>query len=291
MTALLLSVALAVMPEVAQTATSQSPPATPSPAPSPQSPAAPSASAPYVLGSEDLLRITVFDEPDLTNSYRVLSDGMINFPLIGLIQAGGLTLRELEERLTAELSAGFLRNPQVRAEIDQYRSRSVFVIGEVRSPGKITMTGDMSLIEALAQAGSPTATASNELIVVHPKRATSAATLPEDAEAERTRVNIKDLQLGGRGLNIVLQDGDTVFVPKAQTFYVNGQVRSPGLYVLDPPMTVLQAISLAGGLAERGSDRGIKIVRLIDGKRQEIDASLEDLVQGDDTILIRQRFF
>jgi polysaccharide export outer membrane protein len=262
------------------------------PQPPPQQ-AAPPPEGAYVLGPQDLLKITVFDEPDLTNSYRIDSDGSLNFPLIGLVQAGTLTVRGLEERLTKALAAGYLRNPQVRVEIEQYRSRSVFVIGEVRSPGRIAMSGRLTLIEALALAGSPTAAASTELIVVHPKKANSATpTLPEEAvDAERIRINIKDLQLGNAGLDVVLADGDTVYVPKAQTFYVTGQVRNPGAYVLDPPMTVLQAISLAGGMTENGSSRGIRILRTVNGVQLELTASLSDLVQGDDTIQVRRRFF
>ena len=118
-----------------------------------------------------------------------------------------------------------------------------------------------------------------------------AAGTDGDADAERTPVNLKDLQLGKAGLDIVLEDGDTIYVPKAQIFYVNGYVVHPGSYVLDPGMTVLQAISLAGGLSERGSDRGMKIVRMNNGRREEIDAKLTDLIQANDTILIRQRFF
>jgi polysaccharide export outer membrane protein len=262
------------------------------PPPPPKQPVSPPEGA-YVLGPQDLLKITVFDEPDLTNSYRVDSDGSLNFPLIGLVPAGGLTVRGLEERLTSALAAGYLRNPQVRVEIEQYRSRSVFVIGEVRSPGRIAMSGRLTVIEALAMAGSPTAAASTELIVVHPKKANPArATLPEEAvDADRIRINIRDLQLGSAGLDIVLADGDTVYVPKAQTFYVTGQVRNPGAYVLDPPMSVLQAISLAGGITENGSSRGIRILRTVNGIQQEITASLTDLIQGDDTIQVRRRFF
>ncbi len=248
----------------------------------------------YIIGAQDLLTITVFNEPDLTNNYRVDADGMITFPLIGRVPSAGLTLVELQDRIRSALASGYIRNPQVRVEIEQYKSQSVYVIGEVRSPGKITMTGEMKLIEALALAGSPTASASNELIVVHPKKphAAGTATLPgEDADAVTTRVNIKDLQVGKAGQDVLLQDGDTLFVPKAQAFYITGQVRNPGSYVLDPGMTVLQAISLAGGLTDRGSDRGIKAVRIIDGKRKEVDVKLTDLVQADDTIQIRQRFF
>lgn len=265
-------------------AAAQTPQGPPQPAP---------AATSYTIGAEDLLTITVFGEQDLTNKYRVDTDGMITFPLIGRIPASGLTIREFQDRLTSQLASGYIKNPQVRVEIDQYKSQSVFVIGEVRSPGKITMTGAMSLIEALALAGSPTSAASNELIVVHPRKPTAAgATMPdEDKDAETTRVNIKDLQVGKAGVDVVLRDGDTIFVPKAQTFYITGQVKNPGSYVLDPGMTVLQAISLAGGLTERGSDRGIKIERIVKGKRLVVEVKLTDTVQPNDTIQVRSRFF
>ena len=286
---LLLALHLAPQPPAPQTS-----PQVPETAPRSQAPVANVNVNGYVIGAQDQLKITVFDEPDLSTNYRVDSDGMITFPLIGRVPARGLTLSEFQDRLIARLTAGYIRNPQVRVEIDQYKSQNVFVIGEVRTPGKMTMTGTMSLIEALAMAGSPTAAASNELVVVHPRRpkAEGTPTLPEDdRDAETTRVNIKDLQVGKAGQNIVLQDGDTIYVPKAQTFYITGQVRNPGSYVLDPGMTVLQAISLAGGLTERGSDRGIKIIRIVDGRRREIDVREADSVLANDTIQIRQKFF
>jgi len=260
-----------------------------------QTPAPPAAAnSGYTIGADDLLTITVFGEADLTNKYRVESDGMITFPLVGRIPAAGLTLREVQDRLTTQLASGFIRNPQVRVEVDQYRSQNVFVIGEVRSPGKITMTGSMSLIEALALAGSPTTAASTELVVVHPKKpkAAGAATMPgDDVDAETTRVNIKDLQVGKAGQDVTLHDGDTIYVPKAQIFYITGQVKNPGQYVYDTGMNVQQAMALAGGLTDRGSDRGMKIRRLFNGVEIEIDARLETKIQPNDTIIIRQRFF
>ena len=126
----------------------------PAPLPAPPRPE-PAAAAParYMIGPQDLLKITVFDEPDLTNSYRVDGDGFITFPYIGRVPAGGLTLAELQDRIRGLLAAGFIRNPQVRAEIGEFKSQSVLVSGEVRQPGKITMTGAMTLLEALAAAG------------------------------------------------------------------------------------------------------------------------------------------
>jgi polysaccharide export outer membrane protein len=247
----------------------------------------------YTINAQDILNVQVFDEPDLSTKYRVEADGMITFPLIGRVPASGLTLREFQDRLRASLAAGYIKNPQVRVDIDAYKSQSVYVIGEVRSPGKIAIAGTMSLIEALALAGSPTVAASSELIVVHPKKAKpGAATLPdEDADADRTRVNIKDLQVGKAGLDIALQDGDTIFVPKAQQIYITGQVRNPGSYVLDPGMTLLQALALAGGISDRGSDRRIKIIRIVNNKRSEVDAKMTDIIQANDTIEVGQRFF
>jgi polysaccharide export outer membrane protein len=243
--------------------------------------------ASYVIGPQDQLAITVYDEPDLTNRYRVDDAGFISFPLISRIPAAGLTVAEFEDRLRATLADGYIRNPQVRVDIEQYRSRSVVVTGAVRSPQKLTMTGSlMTLLEALALAGSPTAEASNEVIVTRKRQ---NAVKPEDVE--EIRVNRRDLELGRSGRDVLLRDGDIVNVPTAQRFYVDGQVRNPGPFVLDPGMTVQQAIALAGGLSERGSDRGIVARRLIKGKMTDVDVKLDDKVQAGDTIVVRQRFF
>jgi polysaccharide export outer membrane protein len=247
----------------------------------------------YRIGLQDEIKITVFDEPDLSAMYRVDADGAITFPLVGHVDAAGLTLAEFQQRITAMLAAGFLRNPQVRVEINQYKSQFVYVIGEVRAPGKITMTGTtMTLLEALALAGSPTANASNEVIVVHPTRPAAPGEQPAvEAEGARVSVNRKDLELGKAGQDVVLQDGDIINVPSAQHFYITGMVRNPGTFVLDPGITVQQAIALAGGLNERGSDRRIKVSRLVGGKLTELGIELEDKIQPGDTITISGRFF
>src|SRR4051812_46049966 len=226
----------------------QTPPATGSAQASPQrlEPAAAAAPAGYMIGPQDLLKITVFGEAELTNSYRVEADGFITFPYIGRVMASGMTLQDLQDRIRTLLSAGFIKNPQVRAEIGEFKSQSVLVGGEVRQPGKITMTGAMTLLEALAAAGSATSSASSELTIAHSRRAGATG------DSQVVRVNWKDLELG-KGRDVPLQDGDIVNVPKAQTFFITGQVRNGGPYVLEPGTTVQQAIAMAGGLNERGS--------------------------------------
>jgi polysaccharide export outer membrane protein len=245
----------------------------------------------YVVGPQDNLSISVTDETDLSGKYRVDTDGTLTFPYLGRVPVAGLTLEDLQSRLTSLLKAGYIKNPQVRVEVDQYKSRSVYVIGEVRTPGKVTMAGTtLTLLEALALAGSPTANASNEVIVVHPSKRV-AGTPPGDLEGERVTVNRKDLELGKTGQDIVLLDGDIINVPVAQRFYISGFVRNPGYYVLDPGMTIDQAIALAGGLSDRGSNRRISAKRQINGKVAEVSVNLEDKVQANDTINIPSRFF
>jgi polysaccharide export outer membrane protein len=245
----------------------------------------------YVIGSQDSIRITVFDEPELSGTYRVESDGMLMFPLVQRVAASGLTLREFQERLTKQLANGFIRNPQVRVEIDQYKSQSVFVMGEVRTPMKVTMTGSMTLLEALAQAGSPTTTASSIITIVHPTRVNTTGAMPDpDAEkdAEKSVVNLTDLQAAN---SFVLRDGDIITVPKAETFYISGNVRNPGSYVLQPGETLEQALAVAGGLTERGTTRGVKANRLVNGKPIEVTLKLADLIKSGDTITIPSRLF
>src|SRR5438874_2151621 len=161
----------------------------------------------YQIGPQDQLKVTVLDEADLSTIYRVDADGTITMNYIGKVEAAGLTLTDVQERIRGKLAAGYLKNPQVRVEIESYKSQSVMVSGEVRAPGKITMTGAMTVLEALAAAGSPTSTASTELTIAHVKKPGAEA-----ADSEVTRVNWKDLQLG-RGTDVGLQDGDILNIP------------------------------------------------------------------------------
>jgi polysaccharide export outer membrane protein len=248
--------------------------------------------AAYVVGPNDALAIKVFDEPPLSGLFRVDADGSITFPLVGRVEVAGRTVREIEARLTRLLADGFLRRPQVSVEIGEYRSRRIVVMGEVRAPGQYAIEGDVTLLEVLAKAGSLTPTAGSEVLVRRAKESAppSAEAGPDGAGGvEVLRVSLEDLRTGKSGLDVLLRDGDTIIVEPAPRFYISGFVRSPGFYVLQPRMTVQQAIAVAGGLTERGSDRGIKIQRVEQGTSIERDARLTDLVQPNDTVKIRQR--
>jgi polysaccharide biosynthesis/export protein len=245
----------------------------------------------YRIGPQDQLKITVFDEPDLTNVYRVDAEGFVSFPLINRVAASGSTVSELQDRVRTMLAAGYLKNPQVRVEIEAYKSQSIIVSGEVRAPGKIAMTGAMTLVEALAAAGSPTSQASNEVTVSRQKRPSAPGAPVNPNDVEIIRVNLKDLQLGRAGRDIVLQDGDLVVISKAQTFFITGQVRTSGSFIWEPGMSVEQAIALAGGLNDRGSTRGIRATRVINGKTADVRVNLDDKVEPNDVIKIGSKIF
>jgi polysaccharide export outer membrane protein len=252
-------------------------------------------SADYVVGAHDVLTITCYDQADLSGKFAVEADGTFTYPMIGRFKAGGLTLRRVEERLKAQLKEeDIFKNPQITVSVDQYRSQKVFIVGEVRAPGSYPVSGDMNLVEALARAGSTLPTASGEAIIVHLAggQAGNEPTLPSADNAENiVRVDLRQLQNGVFSNNTILRDGDTIFVPKAESIYVFGQVKNPGAYALQQrSTTVLQALSLAGGVADRGSMSRIRIVRIVDGSKREMKVSLSDVVQPGDTIIVPERY-
>lgn len=270
-------------------ATAARQPTAPTAAPPPNATPAPG----YTVGPDDELKITVFDELPLSGQWRVDGDGTITYPLIGRILVQGKTVRAIEDHLKKLLEDGFVNRAQVSVEVAVYKSRHVYILGEVRTGGKYPLQGNVSLLELIALAGSLTATAGNDVVIVRPRAGTTVTgpIPPEDAQdAELIRVSLEDLKSGRPAANPTLFDGDTIFVPAAERFYVSGHVKNPGSYVLTRGMTVQQALSVAGGPTDRGSTRGIKIRRKFGTEYKEIGAKLIDPVKADDTIQIRQRF-
>jgi polysaccharide export outer membrane protein len=243
-------------------------------------PAAPAIITDYVVGPQDVLNITAPDDPSLTGRYTVEADHTFTYPLLGRIRAGGRTLREVEMELQQQLvDGGFFKDPQILVSIEQYKSQKFFVVGEVRTPGAYSMSGSMRLVEALALAGSTLPTAAGEAVVV-------------PVRGEAVRVNLRDLQNGAQNQNIALNDGDTVFVRKAENIYVFGQVRNPGAYPLQQDVTtVLQGLALAGGVTDRGATSRVEIVRTVDGAQKKIKVKLDAPLEAGDTIVVPERFF
>jgi polysaccharide export outer membrane protein len=246
----------------------------------------------YVIGPQDVLTIQVYDQADLGGKYTVETDGTFSFPLVGRVTAGGMTLRAFEADLKKKLADGYFKNPQVTVGVDTYRSQRVFVMGEVRNPGPVALTGGMTLIEALARAGSTLPSASGEVAIVRDADGASGPSLPDSTnDADIVRASIKDLEGGSMKQNIELHDGDTIFVSRAESAYVFGQVKTPGAYAIQRDTTVLQALSLAGGVTENGAMNRIKVVRLVKGEKKELKVKLTDVVKAGDTIIVPEKYF
>ena len=245
----------------------------------------------YTIGPQDVLTIQVFDDPALGGKYTVETDGTFSFPLIGRVKASGMSLRAFEVELKTKLADGYFKNPQVTVSIETYRSQRVFVNGEVRMPGPVPLTGGMTLIEALSRAGSTLPTSSGEVSVVRPPQSAGGVVDMKAAGAELFRASIRDLESGVLKQNIELRDGDQIYVPRAELVYVFGQVKNPGSYGIQKDTTVLQALSLAGGVTPNGAMGRIEIVRIVKGKTQNVKAKLTDVVQPGDTIKVPERYF
>ena len=255
--------------------------------------AAAQSAADYLIGPQDVLSIQVFDQTDLGGKYTVETDGTFSFPLIGRVKAAGMTLRGFETELKRKLADGYFKNPQVTVGVETYRSQRVFVMGEVRGPGPVPLTGGMTLIEALARAGSTLPTASGEVAIVRAPRGAKGPVMPnEEKDIDVVRASIKDLESGAMSQNVELHDGDTIFVPRAESIYVFGQVKNPGAYALvQRDTTVLQALSLAGGVTENGAMNRVKVIRIVNRDKKELKVKLTDMVRPGDTVVVPERFF
>ena len=248
----------------------------------------------YLIGKEDILEIIVWGHDDLKRVAPVSLEGMISFPLIGEIRAEGISTVALEKVIAAKLGEGYIVNPQVTATVKEYKSQRVFVMGEVNQPGTYSVTRENNILFVLSQAGGPTKEAGEELVVIRPGRRVDRALTIEEAEKAKEQIiqaNLRDVLAGDQKSKITIRDGDTVIVSKMPYFFVMGEVKSPGKYNLERGTTVLNAISIGGGLTPLAAPKRTKITREQDGKKVEIPTTMETLVLPGDTIVVPQSFF
>lgn len=225
------------------------------------------------LGIGDAVRVTVFQQPDLTTEARISERGTIAVPLIGEEKVAGMTPAEAAAQIAGELKKGkFLKNPQVSIALVTLRSQQVSVLGSVTRPGRYALDDTSSqLADVIAAAGGLAPEGS------------STVTVMRGAESH---------QVSLLGKSFKLRAGDTVHVERAPVFYIYGEVARAGAYRLEPNLTVMQAISLGGGITPRGSDRRLKLRRAgPDGKLVESDAGLRDAVKANDVIYVRESIF
>ena len=250
-------------------------------------PAAPSAATTGAsldsLGMGDVVRVTVFRNPDLTTEARISEKGVILFPLIGEVQLVGLTPAQASSLIADRLREGrYVVNPEVTVSMAQINSRQVAVLGAVNKPGRYPLDSQSSrLTDFLAMAGGIAPTGADHVTLVATR----------DAHTLKRDIDVKAIFAGDLSQNVQLEPGDTIFVEKAPTVYIYGEVQRAGAYRLEPHMTVMQALALGGGVTTRGTRRGIQIARRDASGVHEVDASLTDTVQSDDVIYVRESLF
>jgi len=251
----------------------------------------------YEIGPEDVLEIQVWDHDDLKREVYVSREGVFSYPLIGTIQAGGLTVDQLEKEIRNRLSGKYIIDPQVSVTVKEYKSKKVFVLGEVggpggKGPGTYPLTGKTSLMEVLTLTGGPTQNAGTEITISRPRKTVRPPGSQEKSPNDEViKVNLRKLFEGDTSQNIYLEPNDTVYVSKAAFFYVYGEVKNPGRYNLERGTTVLKAITTAGGTTEKAAVNRTKVVREKEGEKAEIHVNMTDPIDPEDIVMVPESFF
>lgn len=240
----------------------------------------------YVLGAGDVIRVTVYQNPDLTLETRVSEAGVVSYPLLGSVRVGGQSVTEVEKRIADGLRSGnFVKQPQVTVLVIQVRGNQVSVLGQVNRPGRYPLeVADVRLTDVLALAGG-VAPAGADIVTVAGTRNGQ----PFKSEIDLARAIGTGNRQGG---DMQILNGDVVWVDRAPTVYIYGEVQRPGAMRLERAMTVMQALATGGGLTLRGTEKGIRVHRRgTDGKVQVVQPAMDDPLKDGDVVYVRESLF
>lgn len=239
----------------------------------------------YRLGEGDVVRMSVYQRPDLSVEARLGQGGEMYIPGGGNLQLGGQTLRQARSRVASMIAqSGAASDPQVDIQVSEFGSQKVSVFGFVGQPGSYILDRPTVLSELLAQAGGIVPEGSEEVILLR----------RSGKESVRSVINVRNIiEAGNVGADTTVKDGDIVTVPRAPRVYVYGAVNRPGAYKLESGMTPLEMISLAGGLSPTGSDNRLEVVRKSDGAgaKRSIKFGLQDQLAAEDVLIVRESIF
>ncbi|HSC79158.1 MAG TPA: polysaccharide export protein EpsE [Chitinolyticbacter sp.] len=235
----------------------------------------------YRLGPGDVVKVTVYDHPDLDTEAQLTQDGKLTFPLIGLLDMNGRTFTEAAKQIANELEKGeYVRKAHVNLLITQYRSQRISVVGDVNRPGRYQLDSPTNIVDALALAGGISVTGGDRVVLVRGDK--------------RTEILLSKLmsQPGQDDQSVKVFSGDVVFVPRMQQFYVYGEVNRPGNFRLENNMTVMQALASAGGFNPRASHRNLMVHRTgTDGGVEALAVKLTDRIQENDVLYVQEALF
>jgi len=248
----------------------------------------------YIIGAGDILEIQVWDNEDLHRKVEVSHEGEFTYPLIGKVNASGLSVFGLETLIKERLADGYLIRPQVTVSVVEYKSRKVFLFGEVKKPGIYFVKGKIHLLEVISEAGGFSDRAGRTITIVRPRlslKSQGPVPLEEAKKNEVIRVDKARLTAGDTDVSFFVSNGDSIYVSEAPSIYVTGKVEEPGEFKWETGLTVRQAIILAGGPGTWGSSKRASIVRIENGVEKELEADMNDTVRPFDIIKVPSKGF
>lgn len=241
----------------------------------------------YVIGPDDVVRVTVYNHPDVSASDRISGDGIIMMPLIGHVKLAGLTIEQASKHISLLLSNGFIIDPKVSVFVVEFRSRKVTIMGQVLRPGVFTLSGFTTFLELLTLAGGLTKDAGDKATI---KRKGLEA--GREGEALITIDLRRLVEHGDASLDITLVDNDSIYISKAGIFYITGEIKKPDMYKYEEGLTLFKAVTMAGGFSEKASAGRIRIIRKVDNKDTIIErAGMDKVILPNDIIIIPESFF
>ncbi len=258
--------------------------------------------ADYKVGGNDILSITVYEEPDLSKeAVRVSAKGLISFPLIGRVTVAGLTTTEIEKLIAGKLAnQQYLLNAHVDIMVTEYKSKHFFVLGEVGTPGSHPLQARERVMDALSKVGGvEEEKASNRMMLIR----TLNPYTPEERKLVIDISLVDLLRMGDQISNIYLQDRDVLYFLPVEQFYIIGQVRGPGSYDMpEDELTLVEAIGMAGGFTRIASRNSTRIIRVEDGVEKIIHVKVDEItgagkkiqdviIKPDDIIVVPESFF
>jgi polysaccharide export outer membrane protein len=234
----------------------------------------------YRIGGYDVLDIKVYEEPDLSREMvRVSADGHISFPFIGRVKVDTLSTSQVEKLISDKLAEGqYLLDPHLSVTVVDYKSKNYMVLGSVKEPGSYPLQARERVLDAISRAGGIDFEEGG-------KQGTIIRTLNPNSNHEKKiaiRVDISELLKGGNQVaNLLLQDKDLLHIPKADFFYVIGQVKEPGKFPYQQnKITIVEAISTAGGFTPIAARNRTRIIRMEDGKEKVIDVKVDAITKS-----------
>jgi polysaccharide biosynthesis/export protein len=249
----------------------------------------------YIIGAGDILEIRVWDHDDLLRRVEVSQEGAFTYPFVGKVVAANKSVFELESMLEKRLSDGFLVAPQVNVSVAEYINQKIFLFWEVARPGSYTLKRKIHLLELVSEAGGFTENRGVSGVIVRPAsaKAKEGPTAPDEVGKNETiELNLDDLIAGRADMAAAyVRPGDSVYIKEAENVYVIGEVGRPGTLRWQKGLTVLQAISMAGGGTARAAMKRVVLIRNQDGVEKELKAKLGDAVLPNDVIRVPESYF